>query len=71
MIGGTIVEIKERGFGFKDYINNGDSREFKLLEELNGLKAGMLLKAYSKSVACQSGHSGNVEHKQGSCYPGL
>lgn len=43
VISGTIVEIKERGFGFKDYINNGDSREFKLLGEVDGLKAGKLI----------------------------
>ncbi len=50
IISGTIVEIKERGFGFKDYINNGDSREFKPFGGVNGLKPGQIITGTIRSI---------------------
>lgn len=50
LVEGTIVKIMARGFGFKDYINAGDSREFKLLEEVSGLKSGMLIKGTIRTI---------------------
>ena len=50
LIGGTITNIIERGFGFKDYINVGDSREFKPLNAPTGLKKDMVVTGTIRTI---------------------
>ena len=42
IIEGGIVEIHEKGFGFSDYVNSGDTREFSYPGDLE-LKVGTVI----------------------------